>query len=146
MTDEKKINVLDVLNALRDAGLTPIRSKDLSAQLGLAGATMSRYLQLLVEAGWARKAPNGGYVIGPSLALANSRQREDAAETAERLHDVMQSTDPEPPRGCHTDGEMFLGLRYLEELRSEMKTYNANVQRLLDKQNNPGARNERAIS
>ena len=92
---------------------------------------MTRLLKRLVEAGCARQADEGGYVVGQIIELAVRRINEDNAATAERLHALMEAVNPQPPPGGgRTDGEMFLGLRYLEELRAERKTYNANVRRL----------------
>jgi len=131
MNDATKNDALTVLCALAAAGLRPQRPTDLATELDIAPSKMTRLLHRLVEAGCATQTESGSYVIGPIIEVAVRRINEDNAATAERLHDVMERINPQPPGVPPTDGEMFLGLRYLEEVRAEQKLQRAMLARLL---------------
>ena len=140
---EKKVSVIDVLNVIGDAGETPMQAKEIREQLNLSGATLSRHLQMLLDGGWARKMRNGGYLVGPQHDHVSARRREDNAAQAKRLHDVMQSMDPEPPEGGRTDGEVFLLLRCVDEMRREAKEFRADIKKLLQERQGQGSAIER---
>ena len=141
---EKKVTVLDVGAAIADAGISGVHAKQLGDKLGIAAPTMTRYLQQLVESGWASKSPNGAYVVGAIVDVSNRRRAEDIAALVADQQAMLELIHPQPPPGGgHTDGQMFLGLRYIEEMRAEMKAYHETVRRLLEEREGQGEPIER---
>ena len=116
--EEQRQDIITVLNALASTGLRARGVRELTEQLGMSLSSVSRHVNRLVEAGWARKLDEG-FVIGPQVDVAVRRIDEDNAAAVERAHQIYSAVHPQSRED--PSAEDFLGLRMLTEMRKEIQ-------------------------
>ena len=116
--EEKRQDIITVLNALASAGLRARGVRELTEQLGMPLSSVSRHVNRLVDTGWARKLEDG-FVIGPQVDVAVRRIDEDNAAAVERAHQIYSAVHPQSRE--EPSAEDFLGLRMLAEVRKDIQ-------------------------
>lgn len=84
--------VLKVLKALRGHSLSGVTVKELSDQLNESPSQTYRYLQTLIDGGFANQLDDGKYVLGTTLIQIAKAHDTEIQRAQDRIAEIIQRT------------------------------------------------------
>lgn len=83
---------LKVLKALRGHSLSGITITELSSQLNESPSQTYRYLQTLIDSGFANQLDDGKYVLGTTLIQIAKAHDTEIQRAQDRIAEIIQRT------------------------------------------------------
>lgn len=84
------LRVLRVMEALRGHSLLGVSNGELAKNLNESPANINRYLNTLMEGGWALQLDNGRYALSVKALQTAQAHANEMARATDRIHELNQ--------------------------------------------------------